>query len=199
MNNRTAIIAIAIAALVAGCVRSFYPLFTEKDLVFNPALVGTWADKEKNTWTFQKSSDKNYRLLYFQREYKVFGRGPETAGDTATFRAQLGKLKGLWFLDLYPDRGTLESHVKNDLHNVTMIPTHTFFRVWIEGDSLRLAMLDEEWLKRLIDQNGMRIPHVRTEDYIVLTASTQELQRLVVMAAGDEKAFPNPGTLLRVR
>lgn len=199
MNMSKFLAAIALAVLIAGCVRSFYPLFTEKDLVFNPALVGTWTDKSNNTWTFQKSGDNTYRLTYHQHEYKAFRGGPRDLGDTATFKAQLGQLRKFLFLDLYPERSTLELHLKNDLHNVHLIPAHTFFRVWLERDSLRLAMFDEGWLKKMIDVNGLKIPHVRTEDQIVLTASTEELQQLVLRAAEDERAFPEPGTLTRAK
>ena len=49
--------------LVTGCiVTSVNPLYTEKDLVFDPALVGAWSEGEgKDTWAFEKAGEKKAR------------------------------------------------------------------------------------------------------------------------------------------
>src|SRR5688572_2052421 len=37
--------------VVAGCVPSLNPLYTLKEVVFDPALIGSWSE-EGSTWTF---------------------------------------------------------------------------------------------------------------------------------------------------
>src|SRR5947207_2132434 len=74
---------VALAALcgLAGCLpTSINPLYTDKDLAFDPALVGVWSDKDdsKETWTFEKAGEKSYKFLY-----------TESDGRTGLFKARL--------------------------------------------------------------------------------------------------------------
>ena len=188
-------IAFALAVLIAGCVRSLHPLFTEKDLIFEPTLVGTWVDGDgKDTWTFQKSKDKSYTLIHFQHEHGKFMEGKET-GDTARFEVKLGRLGNFFFLDIYPEEPT----IKNDLYKIHLIPAHTFSRMWLEGDELRLSMLDNDWLKKMIAEGKVQITHEKIDGDVILTAPTEELQKLVLKYAEDTKAFPEPGKLHRLK
>lgn len=62
--------AVVLVALV-GCVPSLHPLYTDGDLVFNPALVGEWSEKDsEERWIFTKSGEKEYRLVYAEGKLK---------------------------------------------------------------------------------------------------------------------------------
>ncbi len=167
--------------LVAGCVRSFYPLYTDKDLIFDQTLVGTWIDGNNNVWTFLKSKDKSYELVYTEK----------TA--PAKFKAHLVKLGKYQFLDLAPE----EPGIDNSFFSGHLIPVHTFSRIWITNDSLRLSLFDNGWLKEMIEKKKVSIAHERQGDSIILTAPTKELQKLVTRYADNKKAFPEPGVLRR--
>ena len=191
------LIIFAIVLLVAGCVRSLYPLFTEEDLIFNPKLVGTWVEKDgKNTWTFEKSGEKEYTLWHYEAEYEVIS-GTKVPGDTAKFIAQLGKLGKNYFLDIHP--GKPETKVKNGFYNFHLFPVHTISKVFISSDTLKLSMLDNDWLAKMIDRNAFKISHARLSNQIILTASTEELQRLVKRYADNSKAFPNAAIFRKVK
>ena len=198
MKNTLLLGLITVMILIAGCVRSLYPLFTEKDYIFDKRLVGTWPDKSGDTWTFSKGGDKSYVLKYYQREFGggLFHQG--TPGDTGIFEAHLGRLGKNLFFDVYPEqmnesgRGEkMFGNVKNDFYNWHFIPMHSIMKVWFEHDSLRLSLLDNGWLKKMIDNKSVKISHERLDDQIILTASTEELQQLVTKYADDDKAFPN--------
>src|SRR5208283_330075 len=75
-----------------GCVPSLHPFYTGKDLLFQPALVGNWADQDnsKNTWDFVKSSDTSYTITYTE---------DSTPGK---FDGHLFKLGNQLYLDMYP-------------------------------------------------------------------------------------------------
>ena len=50
----------AVVLLMTACVPSLYPLYTERDQVFDPALVGVWVavdDGHETIWTVTKSGD----------------------------------------------------------------------------------------------------------------------------------------------
>ena len=168
--------ALGFALLLAGCVQSLHPLFNDQDLFFEPAIVGTWVGESGNLWTFLKSGDKAYELIYTEKK------------APAKFSARLGKLGNLLFLDLRPEMPDVE----NDLQQGHLLVAHTFSRVWLEGDTLRLAMLEHGWLKSMIDKKKLKIKHERLGDQIVLTASTTELQKFALKYGMDNKAFPKP-------
>ena len=56
-----------LAAILGGCIPSLHPLFTKKDVFFEPQLVGTWAGEDaKDNWQFRPSitSEKLYEVVY---------------------------------------------------------------------------------------------------------------------------------------
>ncbi len=197
MKNLLLLTLIISLILLAGCVRSLYPLFTEKDYLFEKRLLGTWPDKSGDTWTFSKAGDKAYRLKFYQREFGagLFREG--TPGDTGVFEAHLGKLGKNLFLDIYPAQKSDEAggekmfgNVKNDFYNWHFLPMHSIMKVWFVHDSLRISLLDNGWLKKMIDNKSIKISHERLDDQIILTASTEELQQLVTKYGDDDMAFP---------
>ena len=181
MKTLRYIVIIGTALFLMGCpVRSLFPLFAEKDLVFNPGLVGAWSEKDKNeTYFIQKSEGKNYDIIVCDKK-----------GDTSQYTAQLGQLGKFWFLDSYPSK---------DPNDYQMIPTHIISKIWLNGDTLRFASLENDYLKKFIETQNLKIPHASRNEDIVLTASTDELQKLVLQLAQDDGAFPKPTKLVRVK
>ena len=169
----------------AGCVPSWNPLYTDKDLVFDPQLVGTWKGDEGETWKFEKSSDKKYKLVYTDGEGK------------ATFVAHLLKINDRQFLDLFLHDSAAEDMKMNALAKATILPVHLFFRVDEIGTSLKMAVVNPGWLEEHIQANPKATPHLKQEDRVVLTGSPLELQAFVLQHAEGEALFGSPFTLKR--
>jgi len=117
------ILPLALLAALAGCVPSLNPLYIEKDLVFDPALLGVWGEPNaKETWTFEKAGEKKYKLLQTDND-----------GRTGEFEVHLLKLSNHYFLDLYVTEPGGEKWSPNDLARgaIIMRPRPPLF----EGDS----------------------------------------------------------------
>jgi hypothetical protein len=72
-------------------------------------------------------------------------------------------------------------------------PAHWFFRVWTDGKKLRLDWVDDDKFKKAIEQGKFHLSHAllgeaKNKD-VVVTASTQELQKFVAEHAEDESLF----------
>ncbi len=182
MNKVKYVIAIGIVFLLMGCpARSLFPLFTENDLVYNPALVGTWIDRENgDTFTFQKAGEKSYNVVSFEQK----------KGNSEAYRVQLGRIGKFWFIDSYPLKSGGDHHT---------LSAHILSRIWLNGDTLRMSSLESDWLRDMIDAKRLSIAHVRRDGDIILTATTEELRALVLRFTEDDKAFPNPGVLIRTK
>jgi hypothetical protein len=186
--KKTLIILMAAVALgFAGCfVPSVNPLYTEKDLVFDPALAGTWgkADEDQR-WIFARDGDKSYAWTVQEKD------------STNVFRAHLLKLGEHRFFDAILVRTTDEAKGLARIC-VVMRPAHLFFKVEITNSVLRLDALDCDWLEKLVKED----PHAVTHEWlhepdnppgedgrVLLTASTAELQSFILKHASDPKAF----------
>ena len=177
---------LSMALGLTGCVPSLQPLYTEKDTVFDPALVGVW-QKEKETWTLGAGEGRAYEVTM----------KPEK-GPAAGFEAHLVQLGKARFLDLYPE----ERDEDNAFYEFHRIPAHSISRIWLEGDTLRVAMLQDRWLADRIRSGQVQIGHEFVgpkRDAVILTAPTPQLQALVMRYADDTKAFADPEKYRRVK
>jgi len=172
----------ALAAIfLAGCfVTSVYPFYTEKDLTFDPALIGQWIEKPTNdseqgsseVWEFSKAGEKEYTFTISQTD------------ETNTFSAHLFNLGGKRFLDWLP----LEAQED-------FIPPHYLLRVRQVSPTLLLEPMSAEWLGQLLEKNSNAVPHIvlrgknNSGERIVLTAETKELQKFVLKHMNDTNAF----------
>src|SRR5262245_52327587 len=168
---KTLVVLVA-ASVLTSCAPSLHPFFTDKDIVFNEALLGAWVSDSGDKCLFTKSGD-HYDFLYVDDE-------------SARFDARLIELGGVKFLDLYP-----KTQAKNnDISPANFVPAHTLARLTIGNDSISIAMMDGDWLKQLSDRKQLELAHERLADgSIVLTAPTRDLQAFVMKHADDKKLF----------
>lgn len=178
MNNLKYLAVAVCALLIMGCpARSLFPLFSEKDLSFNPDLIGTWVDKDHEEYTFQKSSDKDYTVFYLGKD-----------GETEVFTVQLGRLGNDWFLDSYP-------RTKNDDYH--LLPTHVISQMRLSGDTLRIASLESDYFRDTAPNGSLKSPHAFIQKDLVLTGTSAELQQLILSLADNKAAFPDTTTFIR--
>jgi len=173
------------AVLMLGCVPSWNPLYTDKDVVFDPALIGVWAtDNDKESWDFSKDGEKAYKLVQIDHD-----------GHRAEFAVHLVKLKDTRFLDLYLTKATDAKF--NGLAAFSLLPAHLFLKVQQIGPVLQMAVMDPDWLKEYLEKNPKAIRHEKLEEgRIVLTAATADLQKFVLEHA-KEKLFGDTADLKR--
>jgi hypothetical protein len=181
MKNR--ILLLACLAL-SGCVPSINPFYTEKDLVFDPALVGTWRPVEvkessKETWALTKAGDKLYQLEQTDEE-----------GRKAIFDARLFKLKDNRFLDLYLTKVEGDRLKVNDWASISLVPAHLLLKVEQIEPALKLAVINPDWMQTHLKQHPNAVAHrIVSDGNIVLSANTDELQKLVLAHLDDKEFF----------
>ena len=174
-----------IAALIGGCVPSWNALFTEKDLIFEAKLVGTFNGDDEETWEFARDGDKKYKLTYTDKDGK------------ATFEAHLLKIQDRRFLDVQLDEKGYEGLKLNALAKLTMVPARIFFRVDEIGSSVKLAAVNPDWLGKHLEKNPKAIAHLQKGEMLFFTAETKDLQDFVIKHVEGEALFGGPFTLKR--
>ena len=162
--------------LLAGCVPSLHPLYTENELVFKPSLLGTWAEEGGGvSYEFIKNDSSSYTMIYTEDSIP------------SDFTAHLTKIGDHLFLDLLPE----EPECGNDFHKGYLISAHSFYKVSLEKNVLRLDGLAIDWLSDLYQDGKTELRReILQGDDFVLTASTKELQEFVLKYAENDSAFP---------
>lgn len=195
MKTRISIIATALIILfLVGCIPSIHPLYTSNDIAYDPLLVGEWFEKDNsNRWVFESDGDSAYNLVYF--ENGIFGNDSlETRSD---FNAHLVKLGNYYFLDLYP--GDNKHIPLSGLLSSTLLPVHTFAKLVYNNGEYAISFFSSDWLQQSIQNKTIKIAYEKTSDQIVLTASTKDLQEMVINNFDNTEAFIEPKTLVKVK
>jgi hypothetical protein len=176
----------ATAALLTGCiVTSVHPFYTSKDVVFEPALLGQWTNTQQSDerWTFEKEAQNFYLLT------QVSGN------ETNLTQVHLFKFAGQMFMDL--------AGVDQKCNAMPPpIPSHLVLRVFQLGPTLRMAPLNHDWLKALLEKEPKALQHELIGDKpddsrVVLTADTPELQRFLSNHLKTDDAWKDPLELKR--
>jgi len=172
-----------LALALTGCVvTSVYPFYFEKDVVFEPALLGDWTKGQSSSehWKFERDGGTAYRVTY------TLGEG------SSVMQARLFKLRGQRFLDLYASERSGDGLFPT-------IPSHLLLRVLQTGPTLNMRALNYDWLGKLLDKNPKAIRHhvveVGRDKRLVLTADTAELQRFVVKHLKTQAAWKDDSEL----
>lgn len=187
MKKRTLVTIAAAGILLAACIPSVHPYYTEKDMVFESKLIGEWQEKDKaeepQIWKFEEGKEKAYNLTVTEKE-----------GKRGEFEARLFKLKQDFFLDIVAtDIGTNVA----DLISASLIPGHLLLRVPAIEPELKLAGFDFDWLDKYLKEHPKALAHHRESDRIVLTAETADLQNFVLKHLGEGELFAKPGEMIR--
>ena len=163
--------------LLTGCmVSSLNPIYTDKDLVFRPELIGNWqGDGAEEVLTFEQGSEpKTYRITL------------PSEGKTLTLSGHLTELNGKTYLDLtvadMPDSKLLPE--------VTFLtPIHLFFEIEVNGDTLRWRSMSSEWAKERREKHHLWISHQANDGSTLLTADTPRVQRFLRRWQNEKDAW----------
>jgi hypothetical protein len=181
---------------------SLHPLYHEEDLLMEPGLEGMWQDNEDGDEYvyFEQLDDKMYLFRYMEEQDDD---STLSDMDTVSFEAGLLRVGDHYFLDLYPyyERDKDE---EADYLLANFIPTHSFLKIEWDQNKIVVYMFNYDRMKKLFEQNRIRIKHELIEegkvtDYIVITASTDDLQRFIRKYANDPEAFDDPGVFIRMK
>jgi len=195
MKKRFLPLAGLVALTLAGCLTpSVNPFYTEKDLVFDPALVGGWGDRDGGErWDFVRDGDKAYTWTCQEKT----GR--------SEFRAHLLQLGDLRLLDalLVHTKGEWKGDGSSRIAMVVR-PAHLIFKLQFTNSALRLQGLSQEWMERLLKAQPAALAHEwlkepdNDDQRAILTAPTAELQRFILEHAADPKMFTDGDPVPRI-
>jgi hypothetical protein len=156
--------------ILTGCVPSLQPFYAERDLTFEPALVGDFQEADGSAvWSFSKAGEREYRLVIKDK------------ANSSIFSAHFFKLGKDHYLDLYAAKEALDDCPREDFFKAALVPGHLLLKVpQLESSSLSLQVMDEDQIKEYLKKNKDAVPHALIEsDRLVFTGSTEQMQAFV--------------------
>lgn len=169
------------AALLAACVPSVNPFYTDKDVLADARLAGTWTEAGKTeraaTWTFSTTTNQAYAVVI-----------KEDDGKTGKFAGHLFKLEKEMFLDLTPTECKFDDQ-QAEIVGWAVLPGHLLVSVKMDDGKLSLAFCNPEWIKKFLERNPAAIAHRVVNDEVMLTADTAALQKFVLQHLGKDELF----------
>lgn len=195
--------AIVLLLGLSGCLSTVYPIFTEKDVVFDPKIIGRWRHESKSFSGFvqitkatdqdfnqhpslRKLSGKTYMIRYENNE----------DGLQAAYFGFLVKLGDKFYMDYYPAETPIQSEY-DEFYKSHYLKMHTCYRLRFvqNNNTFELKQFDEGYLQKLIENKKIRIRHETREDgSFVVTASTEELQQYILKYSDVPEAYYQDNT-----
>ena len=192
MKKRVMLLGMGVIGLIlAGCiVPSIYPFYTDKDLVEEPALVGTWIStnaEAKDPLIFSRVGEKEYRMVVKNGD-----------GSTNEMSLHFFKLDGQLFMDW------MAAQQKND-DAMYFVPTHMLGKISEIKPLLIVEELNYDFFTNLLEKDPKAIRHIKrydpkddSKEYIpVLTADTAELQAFLRKNMSNTNLFSPPNDAMR--
>jgi hypothetical protein len=188
---------------LSGCLTTIHPIFTEKDLVYKPELVGSWKTKNED-----KDGTALITCLATENSIKLPGTisSIKQKGYLVTYKDVTGNVTGYYiaflarigkhlYFDYYPVP-TKEERKADEFYMQHFVKMHTPYRVDIMNKgSFRLSQLEGGYLNKLIEEKKIRISHeINSDGGVVITASTSELQQYILKYGDEPEAIRNKKT-----
>ena len=190
--KKTSLIAILlIGLLMSGClVKSLHPFYTDKDIVFRKDILGSYTDQDKGTWTIEQNLQKGTFGEKSKLTNSYLLKLVDEKNRKATFMGVLFQLDNHLYVDFYLITGN-DEEAETELYALHVVGVHTVARLKIDKTDLHIMWYNEKWLGELFEKNKIRLAHEKLEgsDNIVLTASTNDLQKFMQKFANDPNAF----------
>jgi hypothetical protein len=177
-----------LGAMALGWSPSLQPIYTDEDIVFEPALAGTWTDDNGNAMEIVPSTD-------VENAYIITPVISDDESVQGPILAHLVKFSDFMFLDVYPGKSDADP---KDVRHSLFLNAHAFLLVDQIEPELILRDMDAKWLGDYLDANPDALGHTRVRSaYIncttdVITASTEDIQTFMVAHIGDEGAYGGP-------
>lgn len=190
---------IGMLSILNSCeLRTYHPIFTSKDLVFEPALLGTWRSEKGATLHYRKANKAELDQLTpsIREEIEKIYMLTSVSDDESVVQyfAFLVKLGNNLYFDYYPV-DIDKSGKLNDFYKSHYIRMHSISRVsFVNNSSIRISQFEDEFMNKMIREKNIRIRHeVVDDDNYFITASTDELQKYILKYGDSPEAYGSSG------
>ena len=168
---------LAAATMLTGCssLVSLNEFVTAKDATAEPRLAGVWTNSDGSETYIVKLEESVYSIIYLDKN-----------SAPLKLEARMMQAGEATLLDVYPKE-------ESAFHQ----PVHTAMRVWLDGDSMRIAFLESDWLRKRAAA-GLPSQVVDVEGRAVITAAGPAVRVFLAQYGAGAEAYKEVAALKRV-
>jgi elongation factor P hydroxylase len=193
--------------LLSSCLTTLYPIFFKEDVEYNESLLGFWKCTDGSAKTdymeFEKiPADRSAALPVNIRDIATKGyfitRRNSNGEVYAQYYAFLVKIGHNHFLDYYTADLPTQNNV-NTQYKDHYIKVHNNYRIQLNDiNHFEIRLFDKGYIEKLIAKNQINIRHEVVDGKIVITASTDELQKFIIKYSDNPDAYVGVTTCTRI-
>ncbi len=181
-----AIATIGILLFTTACVTTtLHPIYERNQLIQLSEFEGEWIST-RSVWTIKKDMGNSYKLSYKECDDPINEPRQYSSCTIADFKVHLIKLGDDYYADFRP---TEYLNSENQFLQYHIRSLHSFARINANKERLQFEFMDNQWLFDYLSTNKESIAHVKSEQDVILTASTQELQKFIISHKDNEEAY----------
>lgn len=187
---------------LSSCLTTLHPIFTEKDLAYDPKLIGIWNTENQGNKgraiISNLATENSVELpgnISIIKQKGYFITYQDEHGDTKQYIAFLARIGKHLYFDYFP-ADKKEDQKIDEFFSAHLVKMHTSYRVEISNNgSFELSRLDEGYVTKLIGEKKIRISYEKdADDNTVITASTKELQQYLLKYGDEPSAYRSDKT-----
>ena len=169
-------LALVCAATLTGCSKlvSLNSFVNDEHAVMDTSLLGMWADEDGKDTYLVRQDGTGYRIRYLRESSEPY-----------EFKARLMVTDDVKILDL--------CSAKDDDFQLAI---HVPVRLWTEGDTLRIAVLESDWI---VEQAGKQLAIAPADKRTLITAPGEAVRMFLTKVGADPKAYNEQGILRRLK
>jgi hypothetical protein len=197
MHLKINLLIVALLLGLSSCaVFSVHPLYDDSSLTTDDNLAGLWFNVSDSETYVRIEPVKNYYKndILIKNCYSLIRTDK---GDTIWYEAHYLKLQNDYYLDLYPIKGG--GIEPDEMMARNYFPVHSFIKMELEPDKAIVFTFDENKLLQLFKQNRIRLQHEMIDEYVLITASTKDLQQFIEKYSADKGVFEKPDIFIRLK
>jgi len=190
----------------SSCLRTLHPIFTIKDIVYEPKLIGTWKTGNQGTkglviitnLAADNSIELPEKISTIRQKGYLISYQDKDGNATEQYIAFLARIGKHLYFDYFPAEKK-DSKTIDEFFTSHFVKMHTSYRVDISKDGdFELSQLDESYVTKLINEKKIRISHEKDANgSIVITASTDELQQYIIKYGDEPGAYRSEKTVFQ--
>jgi hypothetical protein len=164
----------ALTLMLAGCtgLATLRPFVSDSQAVVDAGLAGVWRNANGEATYVVEADGKALRIAYSEKK-----------DETVKLTVRLWRAGDATFADV---TAAEEEPFQMRLHSI--------MRIWRNGDTLKMAFLDTDWLK---EKARATLKSERVDDHTVVTSPDEEIRAFVARYGTDDKAWRDSETLRR--
>lgn len=150
---------LACSLSLGGCVLTIGDIIPAADARFDERLLGDWQEVDGADRVTLTRDAQGYRIEYFEGD-----------GNVSEFYARLGRIGDRSILDVTPAADA------SDQTPALFLPAHLLIALDISRDSVGIAALESDTLRRRLTSGGLKLPHVLRDGNVILTDDSSRLR-----------------------